>query len=88
MSLLLTNCKKEELIKIETIEKKMEIVPPKENRIINFKILKQKEKEITISAIGDCTLGTDTHFDEMNNFPYVLKKNNRDFSYFLKAFTI
>ncbi len=85
MSLLLTSCKKEENLQKTTVEKKIEVVPPVNNRIIRSKILEQEIKEITISAVGDCTLGTDTHFDEMDNFPYVLEKNNRDFSYFFKG---
>lgn len=42
-------------------------------------------KDITISAIGDCTLGTDTHFGYENSFTNVLDNNNRDFSYFFKG---
>lgn len=42
-------------------------------------------KDITISAIGDCTLGTDLHFGYPNSFTYVVDNNNRDFSYFFKG---
>lgn len=37
---------------------------------------------IRISFAGDCTLGTDESFPYTNSFPYRLKRNNNDFSYF------
>jgi poly-gamma-glutamate capsule biosynthesis protein CapA/YwtB (metallophosphatase superfamily) len=37
---------------------------------------------IRISFAGDCTLGTDESFPYAYSFPYQLKKNNNDFSYF------
>lgn len=48
-------------------------------------IPKIEVKDITISAIGDCTLGTDLHFGYPNSFTYVVDNNNRDFSYFFKG---
>lgn len=40
-------------------------------------------KEITISAVGDCTLGNDTTFGP-GNFKDVFEQNNREYSYFFK----
>lgn len=42
-------------------------------------------KDIVISAVGDCTLGTDSNFGYTNSFPDVLERNDRDFSYFFKG---
>ncbi len=48
------------------------------------KVLKSKidRRKIIISAVGDCTLGTDTNFGMTGSFTDVLNANNRDFSYF------
>ena len=39
--------------------------------------------EVLISNVGDCTLGNDDKFT-YNTFPDAVKKNNNDYSYFLK----
>lgn len=55
---------------------------------ITTKVLEEskvEKKAITISAIGDCTIGTDTHFGYENSFTDVLDSNNRDFSYFFRG---
>lgn len=44
-----------------------------------------RKKEITISAVGDCTLGTDTNFGYPKSFTNVLDEQNRDFSYFFNG---
>lgn len=44
-----------------------------------------KVKDIVISAVGDCTLGTDNNFGYPRSFTSVLDKNNRDFSYFFSG---
>lgn len=44
-----------------------------------------KTQEITLSFVGDCTLGTDPDFAYKNSLPYVLDKNNGDYSYFFKG---
>ena len=41
-------------------------------------------RDIVISAVGDCTLGTDTNFGYGNSFTNVLDDNNRDLVTFLK----
>jgi poly-gamma-glutamate synthesis protein (capsule biosynthesis protein) len=40
--------------------------------------------EITISSVGDCTIGYDNDFGYSGSFPYVFDKNNKDYSYFFK----
>lgn len=42
-------------------------------------------KEITISAVGDCTLGRDDKYDYPNSLPYVLEQNEHDYSYFFSG---
>ncbi|HEY5560783.1 MAG TPA: CapA family protein [Clostridiaceae bacterium] len=39
---------------------------------------------ITISLVGDCTLGTDDKFDPSTNFTSLLKQNNNNYAYFFK----
>ena len=39
-------------------------------------------KDILITAIGDCTLGTDPNFGYQNSFIQVFDNNNKDYSYF------
>lgn len=40
--------------------------------------------EITISSVGDCTLGYDSDLGYTGSFPYIFAKNNKDYSYFFK----
>ena len=40
--------------------------------------------EVLLSFAGDSTIGHDSNFAFANSLPYVLKKNNDDFSYFFK----
>jgi hypothetical protein len=42
------------------------------------------KSEITISSVGDCTLGYDDDFGYSGSFPYIFDKNNKDYSYFFK----
>lgn len=63
--------KVEPIPKEETIEKLIEEKP------------EIKIQEITISAVGDCTLGTDTDFGA-GNFKDVFNQVNGDYSYFFK----
>jgi len=42
------------------------------------------KSDITLSSAGDCTIGYDTNFGYANSFPYILNKNNNDYSYFFK----
>ncbi len=50
-----------------------------------FQVPKVEKKEITISAVGDCTLGTDTNFGYNGSFTDILDSNHRDFSYFFQG---
>jgi len=43
-----------------------------------------KKADITVTSVGDCTIGYDDNFGYINTFPYVFKKNNSDYSYFFK----
>lgn len=60
----------------------VEVVETISENTLNSKV---EEKEITISAVGDCTLGTDTHFGYPNSFTNVLDSHNRDYSYFFQG---
>ncbi|HSN58012.1 MAG TPA: CapA family protein, partial [Clostridiaceae bacterium] len=42
------------------------------------------KSEITVSSVGDCTLGYDDDFGYSGSFPYIFDKNNKDYSYFFK----
>jgi poly-gamma-glutamate capsule biosynthesis protein CapA/YwtB (metallophosphatase superfamily)/LysM repeat protein len=42
------------------------------------------QKDIILSFVGDCTIGTDTNFNYKNSFTEVFDKNNKDYSYFFK----
>ena len=44
-----------------------------------------KTVEIIVSAVGDCTLGTDTAFGVGGSFPLELKNNGGDLDYFLSG---
>lgn len=46
--------------------------------------VKSKISEITITSVGDCTLGTDERFGVANTMPQVFKNNNNDYNYFFK----
>ena len=39
-------------------------------------------KDILITAVGDCTIGTDSNFGYQNSFTEVFNANNKDYSYF------
>ena len=54
------------------------------NVLIDMPILDNKveEKDILITAVGDCTIGTDSNFGYQNSVIDVLNKNNKDYSYF------
>lgn len=64
------------------INKEINSVETQENLKLEIKVLEPQVKEITISAVGDCTLGRDDKYDYTNSLPYVLDQNNYDYSYF------
>jgi len=45
---------------------------------------KDDSVEVILTAVGDCTLGRDDKFSFEGSLPYVLKKNNYDYSYIFK----
>ena len=51
-------------------------------RIVNDIREKIEIKDVTISAVGDCTIGTDTHFDPQRTLPDIFEQVNKDYSYF------
>ena len=55
-----------------------------ETKLVDIPIIDNKDesKDILISAVGDCTIGTDANFGYQNSFIEVLKNNNNDYSYF------
>lgn len=83
---ILSGCEKEEqteFISIEDFaEDFLEEEPIKEIEETMVEEPEINKVDITISAIGDCTLGTDTNFDYEDSFTNVLDNNNRNFSYF------
>lgn len=51
----------------------------------NESIAKEPEKkDVLISFAGDCTLGTDTTFDQSTSLPTTVKANGNDYSYIFK----
>jgi len=50
-----------------------------------FQLPGENETTITISLVGDCTLGTDESFSYINSFPYRFKKENEDYGYFFRG---
>lgn len=65
------------------IEEKIE-QPEPDNSTIGYIARRDIKTEITISSVGDCTLGHDDKFAFQNSLPYVLGKNDQDFGYFFK----
>lgn len=51
---------------------------------VNNKTIEKTLSEVTISSVGDCTIGHDDKFAFQNSLPYKLKANNGDYSYFFK----
>ena len=43
------------------------------------------KKDITLSFVGDCTIGTDTNFGYSRSFTDVFDKNNKDVDYFFRG---
>ncbi|MGH4123122.1 MAG: CapA family protein [Clostridium sp.] len=43
-----------------------------------------KNTEVLLSAVGDCTIGTDSKFDYATSLPAMVTNSNNDFSYYFK----
>jgi len=50
----------------------------------NIENIETVNTTLTISAVGDCTLGRDERGNYYNSLPYFLEINNNDYSYFFK----
>jgi len=74
-NLILKDAEPEDKTKIITPDKKDEPVKSKQEPL---------NTEILLSSAGDCTLGSDDKYSYEDSLPYVLKKNNNDYSYFFK----
>lgn len=98
LSIVLSSCgHKEDVVDEVSIKEDITLETVSENNILEEQEetqevqVKQKEiekpikKEITISAVGDCTLGRDDNFDYVNSLPDVLKQNEHDYSYFFRG---
>ncbi len=51
------------------------VVPPK---------VEDKHTEVLLSAVGDCTIGTDSKFAYATSLPAMVSKHNNDYSYIFK----
>lgn len=84
---LLSGCGQEEKTEFISIEDLAEdFLEEEPTEVMDMELVEEpkevKKLDITISAVGDCTLGTDTNFDYERSFTNVLDDNNRDFGYF------
>ena len=51
------------------------------NKPANFEV---KNTEVLLSAVGDCTIGTDSKFDYATSLPAMVTNSNKDFSYYFE----
>ncbi len=66
-----------------SVDKPVTSLPSKSNLDSN-KITQKALAEVTISSVGDCTIGHDSKFVFENSLPYQLKKHNYDYGYFFR----
>ncbi len=56
--------------------------------IIEMKVIEEpvvaEDRVVTISAVGDCTLGNDVNVSKSRSFDAMVKEQNNDYTYFLK----
>lgn len=60
-----------------------------QTKSINVEGSKEKKKtssniEVILSSAGDCTIGTDSAFDESTSLPTMVRRHNNDYSYLFK----
>jgi len=60
-------------------------VPEIEMHIVEETVAPAKERIITISAVGDCTLANDVNANKLRSFDAKVKEMNNDYSYFLSG---
>ena len=85
LGISLTSCNQKEKEIVEEIPFESLAPVPKLTPKQVEKVEEQQPVEITISAVGDCTLGTDTHFGYENTLPYVLEEHENDYGYFFQG---
>lgn len=56
----------------------------KQEEIEKEEVIENTKTSLTVSAVGDCTLGRDDRGNYYNSLPYFLEQNNNDYSYFFK----
>lgn len=44
----------------------------------------KKDSNIVLSAVGDCTIGTDAKFNKSTSLPVIVQKNNNDLNYLFR----
>jgi poly-gamma-glutamate synthesis protein (capsule biosynthesis protein) len=66
------------------VKKEDEVVKEEVKEDEKEKVKEVVKEEITISAAGDCTLGTDTKFSTYGSFQDEVKKSGNDYSHFMK----
>ena len=66
------------------VKKEDEVVKEEVKEDEKEKVKEVVKQEITISAAGDCTLGTDTKFSTYGSFQDEVKKSGNDYSHFMK----
>ncbi|MGB9808756.1 MAG: CapA family protein, partial [Caldanaerobacter sp.] len=69
--------------KAVVLEQEENLLPAKENKNLGEEKVSQ-DIEIVLSAVGDCTLGSDEKYSRYGSFDEELKKQNYDYSYFFK----
>lgn len=66
---------------IKTIDKS---ASNNDNTIVQPPKIENTNTEVLMSAVGDCTIGTDSKFGYANSLPAMALKPNNDFSYYFK----
>jgi hypothetical protein len=73
-----------------TASKAQDLKTPEKTEIINTikpvnpPIVKNINTQVLLSAVGDCTIGTDTNFYYETSLPAMIEKHNNDYSYLFK----
>lgn len=57
---------------------------PVEKAPVVDKVIVEKNTEVLLSAVGDCTIGTDSKFNYATSLPAMVTNSNKDFSYYFK----
>lgn len=74
----------------QTILKEEKAKPPEKTvaieapKIVTTPKVEDTSTEVLLSAVGDCTIGTDSKFAYASSLPAMVSKHNNDFSYIFK----